>query len=157
MALRSVKKTIWARCLTVRRAHMRADKILLILFVSLLSSAGWAKRLAPAKIKPVVEQGNEFSYRVEKTSCKKSPTCGMQVFLVSKNVASGKLNWERELYQKAFDPKMETDVQTIYPKSLKLKEKNVIAIDEKGSKYIVKSATGDLVIPLKSIIYPANK
>lgn len=130
---------------------------ILVLSLSLLSATTWAKRLAPAVIKPVVSEGNEFSYKVEKTSCKKSPSCGMQVFLVSKNLASGKINWERELYQKAFDPKMETDVQTIYPKSLKLKEKNVIAIDEKGSKYIVKSQTGDLVIPLKSIIYPAQK
>lgn len=132
-------------------------KLILILSLSLLAAPSLAKRLAPAKIKPVVDQGSEFSYRIEKTSCKKSTSCGMQVFLVSKNVASGKINWERELYQKAFDPKMETDVQTIYPKSLKLKEKNVIAIDEKGSKYIVKSETGDLVIPLKSIIYPASK
>lgn len=130
---------------------------ILVLSLSLLSTTTWAKRLAPAVIKPVVSEGNEFTYKVEKTSCKKSPSCGMQVFLVSKNLASGKINWERELYQKAFDPKMETDVQTIYPKSLKLKEKNVIAIDEKGSKYIVKSQTGDLVIPLKSIIYPAQK
>ncbi len=135
----------------------KMKKTILVLSLSLLPVISLAKRLAPAVITPVISEGSEFTYRVEKTSCKKSTNCGMQVFLISKNVASGKVNWERELYQKAFDPKMETDVQTIYPKSLKLKEKNVIAIDEKGSKYIVKSATGDLVIPLKSIIYPAHK
>lgn len=133
------------------------NKLILILSLSFLAAPSFAKRLAPAKIKPVVSEGNEFSFRVEKSSCKKSANCGMQVFLSSKNIASRKTNWERELYQKSFDPKLETDVQTIYPKSLKLKEKNVIAIDEKGSKYIVKSETGDLVIPLKSIIYPASK
>lgn len=132
-------------------------KLILVLSLSLLSTTGWAKRSAPAKIKPVVNQGSEFSFRVEKTSCKKSTSCGMQVFLLSKNVASGKTNWERELYQKSFDPKLETDIQTVYPKSLKLVEKQLIAIDEKGSKYIVKPQTGDLVIPLKSIIYPARK
>ena len=81
----------------------------------------------------------------------------MQVFLISKNIASGKINWEKELYQKLFDPNLEIDVQTVFLRSLKLRKKHLIAIDEKGSKYIVKSQTGDLVQPLKSIIYPAHK
>ena len=78
----------------------------------------------------------------------------MQVFLSSKQVSSGKIIWERELYQKPFDPAMETDVQEILPKSLSLKKSGeLIASDEAGSIYIVEAKTGELLQPLKSVVY----
>lgn len=131
--------------------------LILVLSICLFSSASWSKRMAPAKIKPIVSQGREFSFQVEQSPCKNGENCGMQVFLVSKNIASGRINWKRELYQKLFNPNLEIDMQTVFLRSLELSKQQLIAIDERGSKYIVKSQTGDLVQPLKSIIYSANK
>ncbi len=131
--------------------------LILVVALSLGASVSFAKRKAPAEIKPVVVDGNELSTQSEQSDCMTDKHCGQQVFLVSKNVQSGNVNWITELYQKSFNPKIETDVQTIFPKSLKVKKNKATVVDERGSKYVIDTVSGELITPLKSIIYPVKK
>lgn len=134
-------------------------KNIISIFIILFNFSVFAKRSAPVEIKPIEKNGNEYSFRIDHSACEEGKKiCGMQVFLISKELSTQKLNWETALYQKIYDPKLETDVQTIFPRSLKLrKSKYFQIIDEKGAIYLVKLKTGELVKPLKSIIYPSSK
>lgn len=129
----------------------------LILFLSFVCVAAFAKRAPPPVVKPLVRAGNEYRFETEQSDCRSGGSCGMQAFLVSTNVKSGKVNWKTELYQKLFDPNLETDVQTIMPASLKVVKYRAIAVDEMGLRYVVNLKTGMLVEPLKPVIYPAQK
>lgn len=132
-------------------------KKIFILSVIFLSTNAFAKRLPPAEVKPLVKDGIEYNFRVEQGSCDEpSKNCGMQVFLVSQDTKTGQVKWDRELYQKSFDPNLEVDVQTVFPKSLKFKGKEIVATDEMGSTFRLK-LTGELISPLKSIIYSGAK
>lgn len=131
--------------------------LILVLVLSLVTTISFAKRKAPADIKPVVIQGNEISVQSEQSDCMTDKHCGQQMFLVSKNQKTGDVNWITELYQVGFDSKLETDVQTIYPTSLKVKKNKATVIDERGSTYVIDIKDGELIKPLKSIIYPAKK
>lgn len=131
---------------------MRLMLILLFLFLP----TAFAKRAAPAEVQPVHPRGIEYSLRVETSPCRKSP-CGMKASLVARDTKSQNVKWERELYQRQFLPEMEQDVQAIFPKSLRLLKGGTLRIvDEKGTVYLV-SREGELLKPLKSVIYPAPK
>lgn len=131
--------------------------LILVLSLSLVSASAFAKRLAPAEIKPVVQKETEFTLQSEQSDCVTEKVCGQQVFLVSKNLKTGNVNWVTALYQVTFDSKLETDIQTIYPTSLKVRKNRATVIDERGSTYVTNIKSGELVSPLKSIIYPAKK
>ena len=108
-------------------------------------------------IKPLRVETSEYSFKIKQPDCRIGYYCGMQVLLVSKNIKSKKVKWERELYEKAFDPGLPSDGQTVQPKTLTFdkKENQITITDERGSTYKV-STKGDLVSPLKSIIYPVK-
>ena len=129
------------------------------LVLVLITSLCFAKRSVQLAIQPIRKDGNEINFKISRTPCPdKNQLCGMQVSLTSKQMHTGKLNWERELYQKAFDPTLEADVQEVLPKSLTLKKSTeLIVSDEKGSVYIIEAKTGEMLQPLKSIIYPGYK
>lgn len=132
----------------------------LILSLSLLfvSPMGFAKRAAPVEVKPILKNGQEFSFRIKNSGCHADEACSMQVFLISKNIKSGEVKWQRELYQKLFDRNLETDVQWVFPNFLAYnKKKQLVVTDERGSTYKVESGSGELIQPLKSIVYPARK
>ena len=111
----------------------------LILLLSLIGDLSFAKRLPPAEIKLIMKNGTEFAFRIKENSCKdKINLCGMQVYLFSKKSSTGKLNWERKLYQKLYDPKLEIDVQTVLPQTLIFKDEGkLLATDERESTYLV--------------------
>ena len=131
--------------------------LILVVALSLLAVPAFAKRLAPKEIKPVVQKETEFALQFEQSSCVTEKVCGQQVFLISKNLKTGNINWVTELYQVTFDSKLETDIQTIYPTSLKVRKNKATVIDERGSTYVTDIKSGELITPLKSIIYPAKK
>lgn len=129
----------------------------LIFFLALtLSAAAVAKRSEPAAIKSIVLGDSIVNFRVQRADCQVEKVCAMQVFINSKNMTTGRINWERELYQKGLDPKVEFDVQLVLPKFLRLQGKQIIATDEKGTTYKL-DLDGKLLSPLKSVIYPLTK
>lgn len=131
-------------------------KLILLLTLTFFSAASFAKRIEPAAIKSIVQGDSVINFRVQRADCQIEKVCAMQVFLNSKNMASGRIIWERELYQKALDAKLEFDVQMVLPKSLRLEGKTIVATDEKGSTYKL-DLNGKLLSPLKSIVYPLAK
>ena len=131
---------------------MKQFLVLLVLF----SSVAFAKRSEPATIRSIVQGDRIINFRVERADCQVAKVCAMQVFLTAKSTTSGRIIWERELYEKALDPKLEYDVQMVLPKSLRLEGKKFVATDEKGSSYKV-DLEGKLLSPPKSIVYPLSK
>ncbi|MBC7713410.1 MAG: hypothetical protein H7177_08725 [Rhizobacter sp.] len=132
----------------------------LILFTLLSASVNlYAKRIAPPVVEPLVVSDDEFSVVTTTTECKTPKSlCGMTGLLVSRKISTDTLNWKIELYTQAFNPKMETDVQSVFPKSLKQVNEAVVEVtDEKGTDYKVDMITGSLILPLKSVVYPSKK
>ncbi|MBC7465188.1 MAG: hypothetical protein H7256_04290 [Bdellovibrio sp.] len=135
---------------------MKTPFLILILIVA--GSTTFAKRAGPVEVKPISKNGHEFSFRIKNSSCQENEACALQVFLISKDVKTGAVKWDRELYQKLFDRKLEIDVQWVFPKSLSYNnKKQLVVTDERGSMYKVNSENGKLIQPLKSIIYPARR
>lgn len=143
---------------SVENNKEKMKALIISLSFIVLSSTAFAKRAAPVEVKPISKNGQEFSFRIKNSGCGQGESCAMQVFLLSKNIKSGEVKWECELYQKLFDRQLETDVQWVFPSSLTYtKKKQLIVTDERGSTYKVKSDNGELIDPLKSNIYPAEK
>lgn len=121
-----------------------------------ISVPTFAKRMAPAEVKPVVSRGFEYAFRTEQHGCHGNDSCSMHVYLISQKKLSGKIIWKQEIYQKIFNPLLETDVQAIFPVSLKLIKKQLHVVDEGGSKYSIDPKTGQLITPALPKIYPAK-
>ena len=118
--------------------------LLLILFSFTVS----AKRLAPAEIKPV--QYNDYKI----TSYFSRTKTGFSVYLRAREKGKKDYAWKTQLFSRRYNQQLETDVQDIHLRSLKLEGKRLIAIDEKGMTYEINALNGALLIPLKSVIYP---
>jgi hypothetical protein len=134
---------------------MRFLSILPLLF---LVSGAQAKRTAPPIVKPVIKNGVQFSYEIEKLNLEcPEPTekaCGDRIFVVAKKLGpTPKVQWKTEIYRAVFDRTTETDVQAILPKSLRVKNANVELTDEHGSHYLIARASGKLVKPKEVFVY----
>jgi hypothetical protein len=135
----------------------------LLTFAAFIFLSGWpfgaqAKRAAPPVVKPVVKNGVQFSYDIEKLKLdcpsEAADGCGDRVYVVAKKVgAKDSVKWKTEVYRAVFDRKMETDVQAILPKSLKIKNANIELTDEHGEKYLVARTSGKLVKPKEPVVY----
>jgi len=120
--------------------------------------SSFAKRSQPPTVEAVKNNGVEYSLNVVFTECEaKVKSCGMQVFLVAAKSPSTEKIWEIQLYQRLFNPKLEIDVQTTYPTSLKVLKDQVIVVDERGSRFVVDGQSGKLLHPVKPVIYEAAK
>jgi hypothetical protein len=121
----------------------------LIALLSALNAS--AKRLPPPEVEPISKDGIIYSFQVQPLPV------GSHVFLTATKGVSGKV-WMRELYQTKMDPKLETDVQSIFPRSLSFKGKdNIQLVDERGTVYIVSRTDGALVKPKKVKVYDYSK
>lgn len=133
--------------------------LLVLLFTLLFSIQAMAKRVIPAEIKAIKKDGNEYNVRYEESKCQNSKNiCGDITRIYSRNIKTGKINWEKEIYLTMYNSLLEIDVQQIYLRSLKLTSKGKIEIvDEMGMKYLILAKNGTMIEPLKTVIYPAEK
>lgn len=120
----------------------------LLTLMLLLSLPTYAKRLAPAEIKPV--QFNDYKI----TSYFSRTKTGFSVYLRAREKGKKDYVWKTQLFSRRYNLQLETDVQDIHLRSLKLEGRRLVAIDEKGMAYEVNAQNGVLLIPLKSVIYP---
>jgi hypothetical protein len=51
------------------------------------------------------------------------------------------LLWEKQIYKIKYQPDLEKDIQDIYIKTMKIKNKNLIIKDEKGRSYLLNLKT----------------
>jgi hypothetical protein len=97
-----------------------------------VSSGAEAKRKRIPRVNPIISSGLEFSLltRVDEK--------GLDVWLTSTVTAKNSAKPFRKLvYRISFDPRMETDVQAIYPVSMNMRRGVVRVMDERGNYHKV--------------------
>jgi hypothetical protein len=109
--------------------------------VLLLPQIAIAKRAAPNPVAPVV--GGKVRYMAPDVTPKYLSIYGASKCLRSGNCIeardrkTGKLLWQVEVYQTKFDPKLETDVQSVYINSIDLERGRLVVKNERGDRYSV--------------------
>ncbi len=99
--------------------------------------AALAKRIAPPVVNAITQNGITYS------ACHSSDPATVFVASVVATVAKSKKQlWKTELYQIKYDTTLERDVQEVFIKSLSVKGKKLIAVDESGKQYSVDAKTG---------------
>lgn len=99
-----------------------------------------AKRLAPVKIDPIqFKRGSIHSHFARSSD-------GFKFYIVMKDKA-GDLGWRTKIFERMYNKALETDVQDIHLKSLKIEDNVVIATDEKGESYKLDLIYGTLISP----------
>lgn len=101
-----------------------------------------ASRGPPPKVAPVVHAGVRYAQLIGALVEGLAPGG----YVVATEVESGKQLWISRLYETRIDPNLETDVQVIFFKSMRLDaEHGVLAVeDERGRKYRVDLADGEV-------------
>jgi hypothetical protein len=66
------------------------------------------------------------------SKCFRSGSC-----VEARDLKTGKLLWQVEVYQTEFDPKVESDVQSVYINSLKIERGKLIIKNERGDRYTI--------------------
>jgi hypothetical protein len=108
----------------------------ILLFASFLSLAHAVESATPALAPSTKDKKNSYSIRTQTQECtaEHSEKCEISTFVVSKELASDFLIWERRIYFQHYDPAKPVDSQTITVKSLSL---------VRGKVLVVKNSRGD--------------
>jgi hypothetical protein len=111
-----------------------------LLSVSLLF--GWlaapvaAKRPAPKAVKPVSAKGVEYRVAHERFSRDGTPA-GLRAFVEAWDQKAKKKLWRVQVYQVAYDPKLEADVQDVYVTSLSFRAKGLLVKADNKKQYLI--------------------
>ena len=97
-----------------------------LLLATLLAEA---KRRVPAEVLPV-KVGN-----IEYSAPHRNRTHKQMGFIEARDLKSGKLIWNRQIYAVKYDPDLEGDVQDVFIKSITIQGNNLIITNERNSKY----------------------
>lgn len=103
----------------------RVISILLLLFCIYLNTA-FGYRVIPEPPAPVEYDGIRFEAPAEKMG-----------YVVAKDIKSGTLLWEKQVYDVNFDPVIEPDAQWVFINSLKLEGKELVVMNEKDERFVV--------------------
>ena len=104
----------------------------LMLFLSQLASA---KRIAPAKVDPIVYEGIRYVAPNDD---------GRRGYIEAWDVATEKKLWELTIFTNRIDPKLEEDVQWVFINALNIREGRLIATSEHGENYQVDLKTKEI-------------
>lgn len=86
----------------------------------------WAKRIAPAAVKPVVHEGVRYSAPNDD---------GRRGYIVAWDVRSNKKLWDLTVFTNRIDPKREEDVQWFFITALNIRGGTLIIKSERGTTY----------------------
>lgn len=112
--------------------------VLGVLASPIFSGPVHAKRAAPAFISPIRADGKIFRDIFENDEADK----GYSVYLTAEDPGDHSTIWKTKLYSNAYDTGMETDVQEVHLRSLKLDGGVLVATDEGGHVYKVNANDG---------------
>ncbi len=105
-------------------------KLFLCMLLTSIPIAAYSKRMAPPKVQPVVYGGIRYE----------ASTVPMG-YILAYDSKTGKLLWEKKLYDVDYNEKFEKDIQDIFIKQLKLENGDadmlLIATDERERSYKV--------------------
>jgi hypothetical protein len=94
----------------------------------LLPSLALAKRVAPAKIEPVVYQGVRYIPPNDD---------GRRAYIEARDVQTNKKLWDLTIFTNRIDPMLEQDVQWVFIKALNIRDGALIVTSERDKIYRV--------------------
>lgn len=106
-------------------------KLLVILVFFFLSAVAFARKVVPETPAPVVRDGVEYSVSTKNG------------FLQARDLKTGKIVWDSELFRVEYAPEYEADVQSVHIVSVVLEEGRLLAIDQRNQKYYLNLETGE--------------
>ena len=104
----------------------------------LLPQKAPAKRLPPAKVDPVINEGIRYVALNED---------GRRGYIEAWNVGTNKKLWELTIFTNPIDPNLEEDVQWVFIKALDVQDGGLIVTSERGKTYHVDINTKAITQP----------
>ena len=114
-----------------------------LLLVTLLAEA---KRGAPAEVLPLTVGNIEYS------APHRNGTQKQMGFIEARNLKSGKLIWNRQIYAVKYVPDLEGDVQDVFIRNIKVKGNSLIVTNERKSEYQLDLKTLEVKVLKGSLI-----
>ena len=118
-----------------------------LLLVTLLAEA---KRGAPAEVLPLTVGNIEYS------APHRNGTQKQMGFIEARNLKSGKLIWNRQIYAVKYVPDLEGDVQDVFIRNIKVKGNSLIVTNERKSEYQLDLKTLEVKV-LKGLLIEETK
>jgi hypothetical protein len=109
-----------------------------LLLTLLLPQKAPAKRLPPAKVDPVINEGIRYVAPNED---------GRRGYIEAWNVGTNKKPWELTIFTNPIDPNLEEDVQWVFIKALDVQDGGLIVTSERGKTYHVDINTKAITQP----------
>jgi hypothetical protein len=114
-----------------------------LLLATLLAEA---KRGAPAEVLPVKVRNIGYS------APHRNGTQKQMGFIEARNLKSGKLIWNRQIYAVKYVPDLEGDVQDVFIRNIKVKGNSLIVTNERKSEYQLDLKTLEVKVLKGSLI-----
>ena len=105
-----------------------ARVILVFSAIVLLPSLAPAKRMAPAKVEPVIHEGIRYVAPNDD---------GRRAYVEAWDVETNRRLWELTVFTNHIEPGVEEDVQWVFIKSLSLRDDTLVVTSERGKTYQV--------------------
>jgi hypothetical protein len=102
--------------------------LILVAVALLLPSLVLAKRVAPAKVEPVVYQGVQYIAPNDD---------GRRVYIEAWDVQTNKKLWDLTIYTNRIDPTLEEDVQWVFIKAMNIRDGALLVTSERDKIYRV--------------------
>jgi hypothetical protein len=102
-----------------------------VIFVAaalLLPSLALAKRVAPAKVEPVIYQGVRYVAPNDD---------GRRAYIEARDVQTNKKLWDLTIFTNRIDPTLEEDVQWVFIKTLNIRDGALVVTSERDKIYRV--------------------
>jgi hypothetical protein len=94
----------------------------------LLPSLALAKRLAPAKVEPVIHQGVRYIAPNDD---------GRRAYIEARDVQTNKKLWDLTIFTNRIDPTLEEDIQWVFIKALNIRDGALMVTSERDKIYRV--------------------
>jgi hypothetical protein len=94
----------------------------------LLPSLALAKRVAPAKVEPVIYQGVRYIAPNDD---------GRRAYIEARDVQTNKKLWDLTIFTNRIDPTLEEDVQWVFIKALNIRDGALVVTPERDKIYRV--------------------
>jgi hypothetical protein len=101
-----------------------------------------AKRVAPPRVKPLMHKGVTYTAMGQPLGKTASGKKGFVAAVAATDSKTGKQLWRAKAYEIIYKPKLETDVQDVWIKSLQVKGRHLIVTNEKNQQFGLDLKTG---------------
>jgi hypothetical protein len=107
---------------------MSRSVLIFVELALLLSGLALAKRVAPAKVEPVIHQGVRYTAPNDD---------GRRAYIEARDVQTNKKLWDLTIFTNRIDPSLEEDVQWVFVKALNIRDGALVVTSERDKIYRV--------------------